>query len=1326
MVGVFKIEQKYWRLLSRRFWGTVFTLVIALAVCVQLGRQAFPLLKDYKYEISGYFAKKLGMIVELDSIDADWSGLRPKLMLKNVAIKSRDGKTVLKIDDAVTELSIINSVLDKRLSWRQLIFDGFETTFAQSEDGKWSIPGMPEFSRDSAESGRISFDDPYDIFIFGRRIKITQAKFSLKYYQGKNSSILVPNISIENDKDFHRILARLDLGEEQKAMSLVVEGHGDPRREGFIANGYFELNSFPTQNVIDALALSNIRAGSEGHLTNLKLWFRGDADKGTTLRGEISMHGNLDVAEGEHKLPNMVAAAIAGKAHREKGWQLSLNNLQAHWREVSSPSVNLAVYGNFRRIEGIRMQELDIKPWVDLALHVGLNNASAEKSLRAINPRGKLLDLDVALTDKERGYLAITTNVEKGESEAIMGAPAIRNLNGFLSMNLFGGSFDIAVKDGLTLDLPKVYHDPLYFEQAAGQLRWEVDLEKKLTHISSGLLTVTNPEEQGKGYLHLSLPFSKRYGEQMMTLALGVESTLAKNHKKYVPKTIPKHLYNWLDTSIRQGRVKNARFLYHGSLEKGALPTIQLSGEVYDGNLVFDPNWPELVGVTGRLTLENDSLDVRVDEASILGNSVYDVDISLVDDKTVQGRALSITGSLASDVNSAMVLLKNSPIKQHIGSTFDTWNVSGGVSAKVALLIPLNPQSEGLSQRIDVAFSKAQIEIPDLNLSIHDIGGKLHYHSDRGMFTDNLNGRVWDKPFTGTVESPLGVHGARDTVISFGGEVDVEDLYQWTMRPELKFSQGVSRVEGRLFIPGEASTRPLQLEAVSSLQGVAIDLPAPFQKPADQATSFSSRIRFYDSGEEYQFNLAEQLRLTLLSAANDSISAKIEINEFEERPDSYRPIAQTDGFEITGSLQYFDLEQWIKTKDRYVVYADAAGIAADPSNPLAVKYNFVIDKFLLGTFEIEDLAVTGERQAPFWLMEVDSELMAGTVIVPEDDRPLELRLDYLRIAGDDSAVAATENSGQSVLADIDLSRAVALDFSSREFSLAGTNYGAWDFELRPVQGGIIVHDIHAETKGMTIGGEESGAEFVWLKDEIQQSSQFSGVITAKNLADVFAAWGQEELLESESALIEIDAQWPGAPDQVNLETVKGLISLDVRKGSFARGAGSDENGLLRLIALFNFDTILRRLRLDFSDLTAQGYAYDRVRGNLDFRDGVIFLSDPLIVNSSSSDMQLAGTVDVVNEKLDGEMVITLPVASNIAVATAVVVGLPAALGVYVMSKLFKKQVDRASSLNVEVTGNWEDPKVKVKNIFDIDAANRRGKKIRENKVQGNLNTTAVP
>ncbi len=1339
-----KIKRKYWHIVTRRFWGILFTLVIAIAVCIQLGRQAFPLLQDYQSDITRYFGNKLGMVIEVEAIDATWTGLRPRLSLKSIVVKSLEGDPVFSIDEATAELSLVSSLWSQSFSWRQLKFDGFNTRLVQTESGEWSIPGMPSFSKkttseDGSKDER-AIKDPYDIFLFGRRINITQAHFALAFYSGETTEIEIPEISIENDKDFHRIKASLDIAEAE-AFSLVIEGRGDPREEDFIADGYLELHHFSTQNVVRALALTDKVDIAENHRVDVKLWFSSDANKGATLYGELNAQGTLSLPGKKLRLPRQITAKLFGNSSKDRGWELTLADLQVDWDGMSSPVMDLSLYGKARKFIGVKIKQLDVKPWVDIVLAMDLENDKVENIISSLAPSGQLKSLDIQITDKTSGYFQATARVENGSSLPFLDAPGFKNINGYVSSSLFSGTADVLSKGGFTIDLPKVYNDPLYFSEAQGQVSWNIDINKHMTHVSSGLITVTNPEEEGRGYLHLSLPFSKQYGEPKMTLAIGIKKTLAKNHKKYVPKIIPKNLYQWLGTSIKKGQVFNAKFLYHGSLASKATvsPTIQIHGEVFDGNLVFDPNWPELNGVSGQLTLDNQDLDVHLDQASLMGNSVFDAAVSLVDDKTQDGLALSIKGSLASDAKTAMTLLKSSPIRKHIGSTFDKWNFSGGVAAKVELIIPLSSDSLGLSHLIDVSFADAQIEMPDLDLNIKNIAGKLYYQSEKGIYADNLKGNIWGRPFDAAISGqPNGEYG-QNTVIDFSGRVSIADMYEWTNRPELKFFNGESTVLGNIIIPSEKSPEPLEVNVFSPLVGIELELPKPFYKSAIEPIQFKSQLRFYDDGEEYKFTFDKQLRVTIFNSRDQVTSADFEVNNFDPDLKKSEHLKDTGVFNISGRLENFELDIWNKAKDQYFSYLPV-GMEESEDDPLVVELDVILDKFVLGSFEIDKLKVSGSRQAPYWLLDIESQMMTGKVTVPENDRPIGLDLKYVRLESDeDNGVGNGQHEKNklkkgevpvSVLSEIDLSEVVDVDFSSDEFSLDGKNYGSWRFKLRVIDGGVVAHDIHAITQGMQVGTEEDGAELVWLHDDSGQRSQFTGKIIAGNLADVFEAWEQDKLLESKSAHIDIDAQWLGAPDQVTLKTVEGRITLDIEKGSFNRGAGSDENALLRLLALFNFDTILRRLRLDFSDLAAQGYSYDTIRGNLDFKHGKIYLTEPLIVESSSSYVQLVGTIDVVKEKLDTDMVVTLPLASTAAFATAVVVNLPAAIGLYVMSKLFKKQLDRVSSMNVGVKGRWEDPKIKVKKIFDIDAAQRRGEEIKEERAQAsarefNLNDVDV-
>ena len=77
-----------------------------------------------------------------------------------------------------------------------------------------------------------------------------------------------------------------------------------------------------------------------------------------------------------------------------------------------------------------------------------------------------------------------------------------------------------------------------------------------------------------------------------------------------------------------------------------------------------------------------------------------------------------------------------------------------------------------------------------------------------------------------------------------------------------------------------------------------------------------------------------------------------------------------------------------------------------------------------------------------------------------------------------------------------------------------------------------------------------------------------------------------------------------------------------------------------------------------------------------------------------------GALSVNPESLPGELVATLPVANNLPWIAALTANLPVAAGVYVISRIFDKQMSRISSLVYGIDGSWNEPQVTFSRVFD--------------------------
>lgn len=301
------------------------------------------------------------------------------------------------------------------------------------------------------------------------------------------------------------------------------------------------------------------------------------------------------------------------------------------------------------------------------------------------------------------------------------------------------------------------------------------------------------------------------------------------------------------------------------------------------------------------------------------------------------------------------------------------------------------------------------------------------------------------------------------------------------------------------------------------------------------------------------------------------------------------------------------------------------------------------------------------------------------------------------------------------LAGFDFTQLPHMDFSTDSLWVGEEDYGRWSFRVRPSAERLVVSDIIGAARGVRVEGRGEGpnrlgAQLMWMRDsDGRESSQFIGRLSAEDLADVQRASGQEPLIESRSATFDTALRWDGSPAQLNPQKLTGDLKVDIRDGRFLRASDNAGSALLRLLSLFNFDTWARRLRLDFSDLYQSGMAFDQVRGEVFFEgDGRLLIAVPIQVEGPTSELQMAGRVNLKEENLDLTLVATLPVGNNLALIAALAGGLPAAAGVYLISKAFKKQVNNVASVSYRISGDWEEPDVRFDKLFDGDGATRQG------------------
>lgn len=1353
MARLLKHQLRFW---VRSFWGAVLFVVISLAVVVQLGRALFPVLDDYRELAERELSAQLGVEVRVGAIEAQWKGLRPRLTLRDVAVHNA-GEAVFAITHVNAEISLLSSLRDWRLALRRLSFSGLTATLVQNPSGQWWVRGLdrappadpevqvaglppaPEPQPAAAaapppppapQSGTL--DDPLDIFLFGRRLELSQTRLDLVFRSGQLTRLEIPEIRLENDSDFHRLNARVSLDQDRQSLTLVVEGRGDPRHPaGFDARGYLQLRQFPSAKVVSALGLAQEAAvqpdplapaaqsaQADGRVT-LDLWFEGTSSRGVQWHGSLDLRGFPLPPPAGLRWPESLAANIKGHWQPQEGWLMQLADTRLWWPELTAPPLDLQLRGQLAGETHLALASLDLGQWSQLLLDAGVLQGEAKKALEALRPQGRLSNLELRQRPADQGYFALRAHLEQGAVQAWYGAPALQGIKGLVEASALDGQISLSTHDGFSMFFPRIYHQPLAFQQAQGTVRWALDPAANWVGVSSSTVRLANAEVAATGHFNLNLPLrNDPEREPQMTLVIGVERGAASLHRLLVPFTVPKPLYEWLGRSVQGGELQRAGFIYHGSLMNNPRlvgRSIQLRTQVVDAELAFDPQWPPLRQASGLLYLDDAALAVSSLRGRLGEVEVLDGTVTL--ERPVPGeRALRVRGQLAGDGRQARALLDQSPLRDLGGSEVSSWRWSGGVTAAVDVQVPLTDGAQA-SQKVELIFKDARLAMPNLDLEFEAIEGPLTYDSAQGLSSQGFDARLWGQDLRMALDS-RGEPERRLLVGDFTGRVDIARLQTWSGRSELAFAQGEAAVTGRLTVPLSGEGR-LRLAVESPLEGVRVEVPGLLSKAPEQPAPLALVVETGElAGERqqsYLFDLKDRGQMLVLNRAGRIVSADLAVG-------GQALAAPAGQFRIHGRIEELDALAWGTLLARVAQPAGEPAAAADAPPPLEVNLDLRIGRLRVRDLALEDFGLSGRGRGPDWQLTLDQSRVAGTVQLAAG-QPLRLDLDRLHLPGvaeglppplpdpvpepqpttppepgppAEPVPPAPDFWDQLVFASVP-----AVDFQVRDLRRGDRAFGNWTAKLRPTANGLLAYDLKADAFGLQVGGgDKPGAELVWLRTANGHTSYFSGVVEARDLAESFRQLGLAPALTSERARFVLDLQWPTPPSRLTLEQALGVVQLDVARGLFVRSGSAGDNPLLKLIGLLNFDTLARRLRLDFSDLTASGLGYETIQGSLLFDQGVIRIPEPLQVATPSSHLQLVGDLNAVDETLDAQLVATLPLAGNLTVAAALTGGVPLAVGVYLAGKLFKSQVERVSSLRYQVKGTWSDPDVRLDRIFE--------------------------
>nr|WP_314878053.1 YhdP family protein [uncultured Pseudomonas sp.] len=1258
--------------LTRWGLGLCALLAVLVALYVSIGRQLVPLVAEYRAEVETKAEQALGMPVHIGALEGRWSGLAPVLRVRDLQLG--EGADALRLDDVMAVPDLWASLKAREVRLARIQLRGLQLILREDEHGVWALEGLPRQDDTPLDPAQLL----QRLQQLGR-IDVFDSQATLHPWQRDPLTLTYVSVGLQAGASRQALDARATLPDGQPlALNLRSRATADNWRDGSL-DGYLSLPQSDWSHWLPPKLLGQWRA--EALSAGGEFWV--GVRKGQLQHATVRLNApHLRGAYSSRKPVSLDDLALsAWLQHGENGYQLVLDSLaasigkqrwethlQAQQRSAATPA---------EESWQVQADTLDLTPLTPLINALAPLPDNLMAVVDGLKVSGALHNVKLDIRPKAEGdqRLQFAANLDRIGFNAYHGAPAAGNVSGSISGDLGHGELRLDT-DAFMLHLYPIFAKPWHYQKANALLTWRIDQEG-FTLIAP-YLKVLGEEGKIAGDFLIRLLFEEGR-EDYMDLRVGLTEGDGRYTAKYLPEVLSPALDEWLRSAIVKGTVDEGYFQYQGSLNHDATPearSISLFFKVRDAALDFQPGWPQVQHVAGDVLIEDSGVRIKARQGQLLDTKVSDVTVNIPHVDAGQDSHLYLTGNFAGPLGDGLKILQDAPIGT--ADIFAGWEGEGPLKGKLSLDIPM---AHGKLPKVKVDFSTADARLkvapPELQLS--KLKGDFTFDLDKGLSGNNISLQAFGKPVTAQIVAE-GQPGQMQTRIDASGQVALKTLTDWLQVKQALPASGEIPYQLQLSL----GSRDNRLTVNSSLKGLSVDLPAPFAKAAQETRD--SRFSMTLQGNERRFDAryGDSTRFAYAAPGDKLDQGRGELLLGAGEPQ----LPAGKGLRVRGRLETLDLEPWQQQAQR-LAGDDPGGSARQTLQSVDLSIGQVQ---AFGT-QLNQAVVRLARVASAWDLRLDSREVIGNARIPDAKaQPMQVKLQSLRLPPADPAQAQDDNAPDP-LASFDPRKVPALDLSIDKLYRGDDLFGSVALKLRPTQRGVAFSGIDLLIKGLHIDG--NGA---WEGLPGSTASWYKGRLDGKNLADVLKGFGFAPTVTSRDFHLDVDGRWPGSPAWIDTKRFSGSLAASLRSGQFVEVEGGAQ--ALRVFGLLNFNSIGRRLRLDFSDLFEKGLGYDRVKGLLVASEGVYVTREPITVTGPSSNFGLDGTMDMVRDRIAANLQVTLPVTNNLPLA-ALIVGAPAIGGaLFLVDQLIGDRISRFASVHYRVEGSWKEPKITFVKPFE--------------------------
>lgn len=1235
-------------------------VVILMAIAVGLFRLFLPRLPEYQEEIKDWASAAIGMHVEFSGMDARWGLSGPELKFYDAELMWQDsGLSVIAAEEVRIGVGVMRLLVDQQLVVDRIVIRDTSIDIREREDGSFQIQGSDVNELLQLEIGNAQNRASIEFIGEDLEVRFIQPGEQRPRY------FVIPRASVSIDGNRIAIDADIRLPEDLGRRLTVSATQ--------ILDVPVAERSWDIDVDADDISLSGWSKLLPGHK-----FFQsgvGDLELSWAYRDGRVINATAELDFIDIAILDDEFFDISGRVEldvSDDGWLVAANEFVIALPDHEWPETELRVEASVdsdgrvvmldMRASYLNLGDLSaLEPWLDDAQKI---------QLAEFAPSGVVRDLvaTVSEIDSDEPRFNVSVELDRVGVADAPGRPGIRGFSGLLRANRSGGRLEISSTD-LVLSSSDYLTDAIAVDFAEGTIIWRNGNDR--TTILSDSIAIEGEYFSSQSNVHLILNKDGSSPEIDLVSTWSISDIAEVKH--YIPRKILKpKMYDWFQMALVSGAIPRGTTRLSGPLDKfpfdGGEGRFRIDASVRNMTLKYHELWPATEQSNMEVVVEKMRLYTVQNSSISAGITVINAQLDIPD---LRIPVLSIKSFSTGTLESIREFSLRSPINEILGGQLDRVSVSGDASFTLDLTVPLkNAKDFDFTARI--RSNNGTMAIEGLNAPITDLIGDVSIGRDH-ISSESLGGTFLGRSISISLDRS---EDPRFTVVAtIDGIFTAEGLVDELGVPLEGLVSGAAQYQARILFPKAASEMPtpLTIQIKSEFEGFAFNLPEPVGKSAASKLRVTGNIRFMPGGDVIESaglaenNMAWQLAFTRPEGVWDFDRGVVALGgEVIEE-------AATRGLHIRGSTGTVRLEDWLNLSRGGEKKTGAADRIR--SIDLMIDDLYVVGQHLRGH------RVRIDRSARDWLVQFEGEDVIGSVFVPYDfsgERPMVFDMQKLRLPGDEAAEDST--------ADLDPRKLPPINLTVEEFSFGDRHLGAVQATLVKIDGGLEATIISSQDETFEIVGTGR-----WVADDddpLGSHSFITATLTSTDVEATMARLNYEPGIVSDDMSMLFALDWSGSPRADFFEVLDGALQVRFGKGQLEEV----EPGAGRMFGLMSIVALPRRLSLDFRDVFAKGFGFDKIAGSFRIVGGKTYTCD-LSLESPAAVIGIVGKADLVDRTYNQTAIVSANVGNTLPIVGAVVAGPQVAAALLIFSQIFKKPLQEVGQAYYSIDGSWDEPVV---------------------------------